>query len=44
LCRIKLILSGKVLKLKSELATHGVRNGTQIMAVVLHNNPEELQV
>lgn len=41
--RIKLILSGKVLKLNSELATHGVRNGTQIMAVVLHNNPEELQ-
>jgi hypothetical protein len=44
LCRIKLILSGKVLNLKSEVATHGVRNGTQMMAVVLHSNPKELQV
>jgi hypothetical protein len=33
-----------VLKMNTELATHGVRNGTQIMAVVLHSNPEELQV
>jgi hypothetical protein len=44
LCRIKLIWSGKVLKMNTELATHGVQNGTQIMAVVLHSNPEELKV
>lgn len=41
--RIKLIWNGKVLKLNSDLGTQGVRNGTQIMAVILQNNPKELQ-
>ncbi|PNF44037.1 hypothetical protein B7P43_G16238, partial [Cryptotermes secundus] len=41
--RIKLILSGKVLKMNTELHTHGIQNGTHIMAVILHSNPKELQ-
>ncbi|KAJ4443419.1 hypothetical protein ANN_05087 [Periplaneta americana] len=41
--RIKLIWSGKVLKVNTDLSAHGVRNGTQIMAVILHSNPKELQ-
>lgn len=41
--RIKLILNGKVLKMNTELRTHGVQNGTHIMAVILHSNPKELQ-
>jgi hypothetical protein len=44
LFRIKLILSGKVLKMNTELHMHGVKNGTHIMAVILHSNPKELQV
>jgi hypothetical protein len=44
LFRIKLILNGKVLKMNTELHTHGVQNGTHIMAVILHSNPKELQV
>ncbi|PSN45549.1 hypothetical protein C0J52_05786 [Blattella germanica] len=42
--RIKLIWSGKVLKPNSELGSQGVRNGTQLMAVIIHSNPKELQV
>jgi hypothetical protein len=30
--------------MNTELATHGIKNGTQIMAVVLHSNPRELKV
>ncbi|KDR09755.1 NEDD8 ultimate buster 1 [Zootermopsis nevadensis] len=41
--RIKLIWSGKVLMMNTELATHGIQNGTQIMAVVLHSNPKEIK-
>jgi hypothetical protein len=44
LFRIKLIFGGKVLNINTELCTHGVQNGTHIMAVILHSNPEELQV
>jgi hypothetical protein len=44
LFRVKLIFGGKVLKINTELRTHGVKNGTHIMAVILYSNPKELQV
>lgn len=41
--RIKLISSGKVLENSKDLGSQGVKNGTQVMAVILSENLSELQ-
>ncbi|GLV37083.1 uncharacterized protein CBL_02086 [Carabus blaptoides fortunei] len=41
--RIKLIANGKVLVDNAYLQDQGVRNGTVVMALVLHENPHEIR-
>ncbi|XP_066999509.1 NEDD8 ultimate buster 1 isoform X2 [Anabrus simplex] len=41
--RVKLICNGLVLKANVELAAQGLKHGSNIMAIILHNDPHELQ-
>ncbi|GLG96153.1 NEDD8 ultimate buster 1 [Gryllus bimaculatus] len=42
--RVKLISNGRVLDYEVSLSTQGVRHGTQLMAIILNEDPSEVEI